>query len=377
MSSHAVGRPLRFRLPVFTLVALVVLLLLIGGRLEASEISSSKSGDLWVCGPANAPPCRAPSPDAATVVAGARGYPIAFFWSGDADLIIAARLPGRLRVGGEMNGDLRPVAGSPYQAIAIRMMHRDIEPMEFSLSADGKPLVQQRWPTRPTTSELRAGRLTQHELATPDGNGRRTISVYIPDGYASDPRRTAVLVADGQTLISYAKVVDAAIVAGRLPKVLLVGVWHDPQQRGAEYVRGQDPRRFEEHARFVEQVVVPFATRNLHAPTAWFIAGMSDGAAWALATQGANPSRYTGTIALSPVYGPITAMPGVGASGRIFVGWGLDEHRPPQIVKSLKTPTRGAVVCDASLPGGHTTETWAPLFILGLTWLASSGSACF
>ena len=107
MSSHAVGRPLRFRLPVFTLVALVVLLLLIGGRLEASEISSSKSGDLWVCGPANAPPCRAPSPDAATVVAGARGYPIAFFWSGDADLIIAARLPGRLRVGGEMNGDLQ------------------------------------------------------------------------------------------------------------------------------------------------------------------------------------------------------------------------------------------------------------------------------
>ena len=103
--------------------------------------------DLAACASSRTAPCLAPTPDSAEVAQGARGNPIAFFWSGAADLTIAARIPGPLRLDGRFQGELRPVPGADYQAIAIRLPSRDIEPVEIVLKSGDKVIVRHRWPS--------------------------------------------------------------------------------------------------------------------------------------------------------------------------------------------------------------------------------------
>jgi len=369
----------RSQLSIHRRVLLAGTCLLSLSTLGAGMRAADAATDLAVCTSSRTAPCRAPTPDSAEVARGARGNPIAFFWTGAADLTVAARIPGPLRLEGGFQGELRPVPGADYQAIAIRLPSRDIDPVEIVLKSGDKVIVRHRWPSRMARPALRGGRLVQRELVMGDAGAARTLSIYVPEQYASDPQRALVILADGQNVLDYAKVIDAATAAGRLPKVLIVGVWNDPASRADEYVPGRDPLRAGRLTNFVTDVVLPAVTRDFGAPRRTYVAGMSDGAAWALAFQAAHADLIDGVVALSPVYGPIASWPQVAKRGRVFVGWGRDENRPAAIAKNLEDAARGggAILCKADAPGGHEAGAWAPLFLQGVTWLIAGGDACW
>lgn len=343
----------------------------------ALPADTSAAQDLPTCQPSAALPCLAPNPGAEALRRGTGGNLIGIFWSGPAEVTIASRMPGPLRLCCIARGALSPVAGGDYQAITVRLASRDVAPFDLVLQAHGRPLLKQSWPRKPTVSALSAGRYEERELASPDGRTRRRISLYVPEGYAADPHRRAVVLADGQGLGPFASDIDAAIAGGRLPKTLLVGVWSDPEHRSGEYVPSMDPARYQAHAAFVTGSVLPFAETTYGAPHRWVVAGMSDGAAWAISTALSDPRRFAASLALAPVYGPVADLFRRRSGGPIFVGWGSDDPPARAVADRLASLDRASVtLCRREVPGGHGSDAWRPLFIQGLTWVFVNNLKC-
>lgn len=133
---------------------------------------------------------------------------------------------------------------------------------------------------------------------------RRTVSVWLPPGYATDTtRRYPVLyMHDGQNLFDPRIAntgtdwgVDEAIVRlvrrGAIPPVIVVGVWNSPD-RGREYSPWHDAPRY---ARFLVEELMPrvnLAFRTLTDPASTGVMGSSMGGllSWYLVTR--HPDRF-------------------------------------------------------------------------------------
>jgi enterochelin esterase-like enzyme len=155
------------------------------------------------------------------------------------------------------------------------------------------------------TVEQPAGQLDEHTLDSGALRGPRQVTVYRPPG-AAGPLPGCVL-ADGQSVPGFARVLEPAILAGDVPAVLLVGVHNAvdparpwPDRRGQEYLPGHSRPRFNAHLDFVTREVIPWAARHLGAAGGpWISAGFSNGGAWAIGAAQRRPDVFTAVAAFS------------------------------------------------------------------------------
>jgi len=150
-----------------------------------------------------------------------------------------------------------------------------------------------------------AGPLDEHTLHSAALRGPRRVTVYRPPGPAG-PLPGCVL-ADGQSALGFAQVLEPAILAGDVPPVLLVGVHHAadpargrPDRRSQEYLPGHSPPRFKAHLDFVTGEVIPWAVSHAGAAAGpWISAGFSNGGAWAIAAAQRRPDVFAAVAAFS------------------------------------------------------------------------------
>jgi enterochelin esterase-like enzyme len=153
--------------------------------------------------------------------------------------------------------------------------------------------------------EQPAGQLDEHTLDSAALRGPRQVTVYRPPG-AAGPLPGCIL-ADGQSALGFAQVLEPAILAGDVPPILLVGVHNAadpgrpwPDRRGQEYLPGHSRPRFNAHLDFVTGEVIPWAARHLQAAGGpWISAGFSSGGVWAIAAAQRRPDVFTAVAAFS------------------------------------------------------------------------------
>jgi enterochelin esterase-like enzyme len=153
--------------------------------------------------------------------------------------------------------------------------------------------------------EQPAGQLDEHTLDSAALRGPRQVTVYRPPG-AAGPLPGCIL-ADGQSALGFAQVLEPAILAGDVPPILLVGVHNAadpgrpwPDRRGQEYLPGHSRPRFNAHLDFVTGEVIPWAARHLQAAGGpWISAGFSNGGVWAIAAAQRRPDVFTAVAAFS------------------------------------------------------------------------------
>jgi enterochelin esterase-like enzyme len=153
--------------------------------------------------------------------------------------------------------------------------------------------------------EQPAGQLDEHTLDSAALRGPRQVTVYRPPG-AAGPLPGCIL-ADGQSALGFAQVLEPAILAGDVPPILLVGVHNAadpgrpwPDRRSQEYLPGHSRPRFNAHLDFVTGEVIPWAARHLQAAGGpWISAGFSSGGVWAIAAAQRRPDVFTAVAAFS------------------------------------------------------------------------------
>jgi enterochelin esterase-like enzyme len=152
--------------------------------------------------------------------------------------------------------------------------------------------------------EQPAGQLDEHTLDSAALRGPRQVTVYRPPG-AAGPLPGCIL-ADGQSALGFAQVLEPAILAGDVPPILLVGVHNAadpgrpwPDRRGQEYLPGHSRPRFNAHLDFVTGEVIPWARHLRAAGGPWISAGFSNGGVWAIAAAQRRPAVFTAVAAFS------------------------------------------------------------------------------
>lgn len=180
-----------------------------------------------------------------------------------------------------------------------------------------------------------------HALGEP-----RTVTVYRPPGHRPGDDVPVLYATDGNMFAPYARRLDAAIESGLCPPVVVVAAHAAPMDqisgnlRALEYLPGFDADRFAAHQRFFVVELAAWAETELGVATSPGMRGVfgcSDGGGHALATAGANPSKFGHVFAYS------TGMP-PDPSTR----WDADTHPVVHL-------------CAGTLEGGfhQATEAWA------------------
>src|SRR5580693_8341656 len=177
-----------------------------------------------------------------------------------------------------------------------------------------------------------AGELREHTIESVPLRGPRKVTVYVPPGAAGaagapGPLPGCVL-ADGESVPGFARVLEPAIAAGAAPPVVLVGVHNAgghadrSDLRAQEYLLRHRPRRFAAHLSFVTGEVIPWAAASLPVDPSrrWLAGGFSNGAAWAIAAAQRRPEVFGGVAAFSAGIVPRLRRAGVPCSHHEWPG---------------------------------------------------------
>ena len=169
-------------------------------------------------------------------------------------------------------------------------------------------------PAFPDTTTLMQGRYVTHTIESRHLGRSRGVGAYIPPARGEEPIVAVVYIGDGAAR-PMASIIDTLIVAGRLPRIMLVGVETDTTRnvdgagndgRTLEYLfipdSDWDNSRFLAHERFFIEEVLPWA-ESLGAPSdrdRRAVAGFSNSAAFALDMGLRHPDLFGRVLAFSP-----------------------------------------------------------------------------
>jgi enterochelin esterase-like enzyme len=324
---------------------------------------------------------------ASRLTAWAEGDVLHVLWRGQADMV---------QLAGGVQAQMWPVDGAPglwEASVRIRCLAGSVISLAVSAQAAGAAgppqsgdTVMWRGPlspaARPAADPLR-GTLTQHSLESPALGAPRRVTVYRPPAAATRPGPLpGCVLADGQSALRFARVLEPAIMAGEVPPVLLAGVHNAadptrawPDLRAAEYLPDRDRRRFGAHLRFVTGTVIPWAAREHGArPAGWIAAGFSNGASWAINAGQRRPGLFTGVAALSPGAVPrrvsrAAAQAGIRhylAAGTLEAGFRMATREWVQRLERAGLPCRYR-----EWAGGHDSYWWEQHLPEALAWLLS------
>jgi enterochelin esterase-like enzyme len=224
-----------------------------------------------------------------------------------------------------------------------------------------------------------AGQIREHTIESAALRAARPVTVYIPPAAARTGPLPVCVLADGQATRGFAEVLEAAIVSGATPPVLLVGIHSggSPQdrtdRRSEEYLPRYKPRRFAAHLSFVTGEVIPWAAAEFDvAGRPWTCAGFSNGAAWAVGTAVRRPDLFGGAAALSLGMAP-ARIPAAARGVRQFLAAGTLEPNFRRATREYaQRLERAGVTCvHQEWIGGHDNFWWRHTLPGALAWLLS------
>ncbi len=249
----------------------------------------------------------------------------------------------------------------------------------------GEPLVF-RGPSAPAPLPAGplAGEVHQHVLDSAALGAARGVTVYLPPGAGGDGPLPGCVLADGQSVLSFAPALEAAILAGTTPPVILVGV-HNASNRDAakrpttdlrslEYLPQRRSRRFGAHLSFVTGEVIPWAAGRFPvAPRPWTAAGFSNGAAWAIAAGQRRPDVFGGVAALSGAMVP-HRVARASRQVRHYLAAGTLEpgFRRGTAAWAARLDRTGMAYAHVEWAGGHDGWWWQAQLPAALGWLLAA-----
>ena len=307
-------------------------------------------------------------------------------WRGEAEQVV---------LGGGVHAQMWPAEGdSGLWEASLRVRRLDeavIMIAVMALGAEdlpfGRPMTDTmtwrgpRAPLVPAMDGPLAGEVREHVIDSTALRGPRPVSVYVPPGDAGGRPLPGCVLADGQSAAAFGRVLEAAIVSGAAPPVLLVGVHSatDPEigsdRRAQEYLPGWNPRRFAAHMSFVTDEVIPWARSSFPVAAGPLVsAGFSNGAAWAIGAAQRRPDLFGGVAAFSAGIVPkrvARASHGV----RHYLAAGVLEggfrRSTGEWAERLR---RAGVPCSHhEWAGGHDPFWWERSLPEALAWLLASG----
>lgn len=297
---------------------------------------------------------------------------------GDELSIIARRKTAPVTLCCTIDAPLTRIGDSDLWVLSVKVLKLDRAIIDLQFSSTGDTLSA--FYASPRLRPARVNRLLGSVVAetihsSPLGEDRR-LSIYLPPSHDPSVREPVVYLADGFLVELYAPAIEAAIISGRIRPVIVVGIWpgsRDPGMRAREYLIGHSDLRFREHRNFVLSEVMPLVESKYGASTQRddrMIAGISDSAAWALATGLHEPGRF-GTIASISLGWP-PAADGVGSDGRprLYLGAGVLE---PDFYRVTAQTARRAQGSDSPVmfeefASGHVAAAWQTMLIDALIW---------
>lgn len=290
---------------------------------------------------------------------------------------------------------LSPLDGTDLWVLSVRVPDADRLVMTTSFLVQGSTAsdgaVRQtpgvRWAgpladPPPSRADPLAGSLTTDSLRSEALGGMRAVTVYLPPVLGAGPL-PVVYLADGQSTEAYARVLEPAVLAGRVPPVALVGLHNAARERdpgsnvdgrSREYLVGLDSARYAAHERFFLGEVVPWAERTHGVssdPADRAVFGFSNGASFAASMVRRHPERFNAALAFSHAYDGLDAADDPDLSGRrfFFVAGRLE----PTFVARSKTiagavAARGADVHQEVHESGHDEAMWQAAFPAAVRW---------
>jgi enterochelin esterase-like enzyme len=237
----------------------------------------------------------------------------------------------------------------------------------------------------PPRADPLAGQVQEHVLQSGALGAARGVTVYLPPGAGDGGPLPGCLLADGQSVPSFAPGLEAAILAGTTPPVILVGVHnasvHDPAHRpradlrSLEYLPWRKSRRFAAHLSFVTDEVIPWAAgRYPVALRPWTAAGFSNGAAWAITAGQRRPDVFGGVASLSAGVVP-RRIARASRPVRHYLAAGTLEpgFRRSTGQWAARLDRAGMTYDHQEWAGGHDSWWWQAHLPAALAWLLASG----
>jgi enterochelin esterase-like enzyme len=224
-----------------------------------------------------------------------------------------------------------------------------------------------------------AGEVREHTIESVPLRGPRAVTVYVPPGTAGAPGPLpGCVLADGQSVHGFARVLEPAIASGAAPPVVLIGVHNAgghadrSDLRAQEYLPRHRPRRFAAHLSFVTDEVIPWAAASLPVDPSrrWLAGGFSNGAAWAIGAAQRRPEVFGGVAALSAGVVP-RRVAGASRDVRHYLAAGtLEEGFRRATLEWATRLRRAGVPCSHhEWPGGHDPFWWQSTLPDALAWL--------
>ena len=307
-------------------------------------------------------------------------------WRGEAEQVV---------LGGGVHAPMWPAEGdSGLWEASLRVRRLDEAVIMVAVmalgAADlpfGRPMTDMmtwrgpRAPLVPADDVPLAGEVREHVVDSAALRGPRPVSVYVPPGDAGCGPLPGCVLADGQSVAAFARVLEPAIMSGAAPPVLLIGVHSatdgriGSDRRGQEYLPGWNPRRFAAHMSFVTDEVLPWARSSFPVAAGPVIsAGFSNGAAWAIGAAQRRPDLFGGVAAFSAGIVPKRVarashgVPHYLAAGVLEGGF---RRATGEWADRLR---RAGVACSHhEWAGGHDPFWWHRSLPEALAWLLASG----
>ena len=233
----------------------------------------------------------------------------------------------------------------------------------------------------PTPKPDLSGALSQYELYSPQLGETRRLFVYRPALPETDTPLPVLVLADGEELPFWARIIEPFIDAGQIAPILIIGLVSGQQGivedrsdigndiRNVDYLPsdldGHAPSRFAPHLDFVIETVLPWAETEFGASTdrqQRVVAGMSSGGGFALNAGFRRPDVFGHAWPMSPgsdgIDMPPPAPVGDAAAFRISAG-----YYEPVFLRSAKFSAENLSAAGYGVethwyPAGHMQDQW-------------------
>ena len=352
--------------------------------------------DAWSggdCGATDLPVCRVRRPwPADTLRARTSSGPAV--WRSASDEVTFAYDGAATSVGAccSVQMPLSPLRGTNLWVLSVRVPDADRLAMRVAFIVQDTTAGTYNWiesgrwagslaAPAPRRAEVLTGTLATDSLRSAALDSKRAVTVYLPPAWGDGPHRVVYLF-DGQQTEDYARVLEPAILEGRVPPVALVGLHHATDRtpgsgldgRAREYLAGHDSVRYAAHETFFLSDVIPWAEAELGLsaePTDRVVFGVSNGASFAAAMVRRHPERFAAALAFSHAYDGLDAADDPELSGRRF--FLLAGRLEPGFVL-IKQAVAGAVAArGASVHhevgvSGHDAVMWHGAFTRAVAW---------
>jgi enterochelin esterase-like enzyme len=288
--------------------------------------------------------------------------------------------------------------GSPSSTVwaltaRIRDLDRAVITVSYTKTLNGLGLGQVNgrvWrgpsaPNAPEQAQRLRGTERQMEIYSKALAENRKIWVYLPPNHDLKKSTRVVYLADGGAVPGLSRVLEPAILAGRIPAVILIGaepgVSSGPEAsdlsrniRAQEYLPDVNPARFRAHETFFVEELRTWAETQFGASTKRadrVVSGFSNGAQFALQMGLRHPDVYAHAMPVSTAgktFSISRVALGVVPADFFLIAGTLEPYIKQSRFFAGELQRAGARMTSNEWVSGHDVEVWVEVLPTALKW---------